>query len=148
VSVVNEFPQDLYDAMRTFVETHPQWDQYRLMQVALAGFLFQPGGGSPEVMPRDFSTDASPGMLVFAADRFGDVEAVIAAVRGGRTVVLNVAGLPAATAQRLVDFVCGGITAMDGQVQRLGEEVFLLAPALAQVEVDSPAADASASVRR
>ena len=36
VSVVNEFPQDLYDAMCTFVETHPQWDQYRLMQVALA----------------------------------------------------------------------------------------------------------------
>ena len=43
VSVVNEFPQDLYDAMRTFVETHPQWDQVRLMQVALAGFLFQQG---------------------------------------------------------------------------------------------------------
>jgi hypothetical protein len=43
VSVVNEFPQDLHDAMCTFVETHPQWDQYRLMQVALAGFLFQQG---------------------------------------------------------------------------------------------------------
>ena len=43
VSVVNEFPEDLYDAMRTFVRTHPQWDQYRLMQVAVAGFLFQQG---------------------------------------------------------------------------------------------------------
>ena len=43
VSVVNEFPEDLYDAMRTFVRTHPHWDQYRLMQVAVAGFLFQQG---------------------------------------------------------------------------------------------------------
>lgn len=43
VSVVNEFPEDLYDAMRTFVRTHPNWDQYRLMQVAVAGFLFQQG---------------------------------------------------------------------------------------------------------
>lgn len=43
VSVVNEFPEDLYDAMRGFVRTHPHWDQYRLMQVALAGFLFQQG---------------------------------------------------------------------------------------------------------
>ena len=43
VTVVNEFPEDLYDAMRTFVRSHPNWDQYRLMQVALAGFLFQQG---------------------------------------------------------------------------------------------------------
>lgn len=43
VSVVNEFPEDLYDAMRSFVRTHPHWDQYRLMQVAVAGFLFQQG---------------------------------------------------------------------------------------------------------
>ena len=43
VSVVNEFPEDLYDAMREFVRSHPQWDQYRLMQASLAGFLFQHG---------------------------------------------------------------------------------------------------------
>jgi hypothetical protein len=49
VSVVNEFPQDLFDAMRSFVETHPQWDQYRLMQVAVAGFLFQQGCGERAV---------------------------------------------------------------------------------------------------
>ena len=43
VSVVNEFPEDLYDAMRRFVSAHPSWDQYRVMQVAVAGFLFQQG---------------------------------------------------------------------------------------------------------
>jgi cell division inhibitor SepF len=105
-----------------------------------SGEVFDPGGGSPELTPGESSADRSPQMLVVAADRFADAEAVIAAVRGGRTVVLNVAGLPQAVGQRLVDFVCGGITAMDGQVHRLGEEVFLLAPALAHVEVDSPAA--------
>ena len=36
-------PQDLYDAMREFVRRHPHWDQYRLIQAALAGFLFQHG---------------------------------------------------------------------------------------------------------
>ena len=39
VSVVNELPEDLYDAMREFVRSHPQWDQYRLIQA----FLFQHG---------------------------------------------------------------------------------------------------------
>ncbi len=43
VSVENQFPEDLYAAMGEFVRTHPQWDQYRLMQAALAGFLFQHG---------------------------------------------------------------------------------------------------------
>ncbi len=49
VSVVNEFPEDLYDAMREFVRTHPQWDQYRLMQASLAGFLFQHGSSDRAV---------------------------------------------------------------------------------------------------
>jgi hypothetical protein len=43
VSVVNEFPEDLHEAMTGFIADHPQWDQYRLMQAALAGFLFQQG---------------------------------------------------------------------------------------------------------
>lgn len=43
VSVVNEFPQDLYEAMAEFIAAHPNWDQYRLLQAAVAGFLFQNG---------------------------------------------------------------------------------------------------------
>ena len=27
--------------MREFISSHPNWDQYRLLQAALAGFLFQ-----------------------------------------------------------------------------------------------------------
>jgi hypothetical protein len=43
VSVENQMPQDLFEAMAEFIRAHPQWDQYRLMQAALAGFLFQQG---------------------------------------------------------------------------------------------------------
>ena len=43
VSVENQFPADLFHSMVGFIEQHPQWDQYRLMQSALAGFLFQQG---------------------------------------------------------------------------------------------------------
>ena len=108
-----------------------------------SGEVFDPAGGSSHLPPRPSAAEGSPQMLVVAAHRFGDAETVIAAVRGGRTVVLNVAGLPQAVGQRLVDFVCGGISAMDGQVHRLGEEVFLLAPALAHVVVDSPGVEAA-----
>ena len=43
VSIENQMPEDLFRAMREFIRVHPQWDQYRLMQAALAGFLFQHG---------------------------------------------------------------------------------------------------------
>ena len=49
VSVENQFPEDLYDAMTAFIRHHPQWDQYRLMQSAVAGFLFQQGCKEPAV---------------------------------------------------------------------------------------------------
>ena len=43
VSVENQLPEDLYDAMGRFIREHPQWDQYRLVQSAIAGFLHQQG---------------------------------------------------------------------------------------------------------
>ena len=41
VSIENQMPEDLFNAMREFIRLHPQWDQYRLMQAALAGFMEQ-----------------------------------------------------------------------------------------------------------
>jgi cell division inhibitor SepF len=39
-------------------------------------------------------------------------------------------------AQRTIDFVSGGVYAMDGQSERLGEAVFLFAPALVSIQRD------------
>ncbi|MEB3255370.1 MAG: DUF2811 domain-containing protein [Synechococcaceae cyanobacterium] len=41
VSLTAEVPEPLLRAMRHFIERHPNWDQYRLFQAALAGFLVQ-----------------------------------------------------------------------------------------------------------
>ena len=43
VSFLSEVPVPLQEAMTTFIENHPNWDQYRLIQAALAGFLVQNG---------------------------------------------------------------------------------------------------------
>ena len=43
ISVENQLPEDLHRAMSAFIDEHPQWDQYRLVQAAIAGFLFQRG---------------------------------------------------------------------------------------------------------
>ena len=43
VSFQTPLPGNLAEAMSQFIETHPQWDQYRRLQAALAGFLLQQG---------------------------------------------------------------------------------------------------------
>jgi len=43
ISFQAELPVDLNSAMTAFIERYPNWDQYRLIQAALAGFLVQNG---------------------------------------------------------------------------------------------------------
>lgn len=49
VSFHAEVPEVLLASMRDFIARHPNWDQYRLFQAALAGFLVQNGLNSREV---------------------------------------------------------------------------------------------------
>jgi hypothetical protein len=46
VSLRAEVPAPLLASMRLFIDSHPNWDQYRLVQAALAGFLVQNGATS------------------------------------------------------------------------------------------------------
>ena len=43
ISFKCELHENLQKAMKEFVEEHPNWDQYRILQVAIAGFLIQKG---------------------------------------------------------------------------------------------------------
>ena len=43
ISFKCELQDNLQHAMKEFVEAHPNWDQYRILQVAIAGFLMQKG---------------------------------------------------------------------------------------------------------
>ena len=43
ISFQTEIPKPIQQAMKVYIEKHPNWDQYRLLQAALAGFLMQNG---------------------------------------------------------------------------------------------------------
>lgn len=43
VNLEAEVPEVLFDGLREFIRAHPNWDQYRVITSALAGFLFQNG---------------------------------------------------------------------------------------------------------
>lgn len=80
------------------------------------------------------SASRLPTIWTLHTHSLNDGQSVIDAVRNNRTVVVNLGGLNQCVGQRLIDYVCGGVVAMDGQVHRLGEGVVLFAPALASIE--------------
>ena len=43
ISFHTKIPKPIQQAMKDYIEKHPNWDQYRLLQAALAGFLIQNG---------------------------------------------------------------------------------------------------------
>ncbi len=49
VSFQTDLPEPLQNAMISFIEKYPNWDQYRLIQAALAGFLVQKGVNSRQI---------------------------------------------------------------------------------------------------
>ena len=43
ISFKCDLHENLQKAMKKFIEDHPNWDQYRIIQAAIAGFLMQKG---------------------------------------------------------------------------------------------------------
>ncbi len=43
VSIFTEIPDTLHESLKTYLETHPDWDQNRVLTAALSLFLLQNG---------------------------------------------------------------------------------------------------------
>jgi cell division inhibitor SepF len=80
-------------------------------------------------------------VLVVTPRQLQDAATVIQAVRENCSVLVNSSWLEDVSGQRLIDFVCGGLEAIDGQVHRIGEEVFLFSPGHACVSETGMAND-------
>jgi cell division inhibitor SepF len=64
---------------------------------------------------------------------FAEAPEAIATLREQRSVILDLSLMDADQAQRCVDYVAGGVFAMDGQQHRLATSVFLFTPSFVQV---------------
>jgi cell division inhibitor SepF len=77
-----------------------------------------------------------PEVTVMTPARFEDAMAAVQAVQQLKTVVLHLGAMAPDEAQRTIDFVSGGVYAMDGQSERLADTVFLFAPSLVRISHD------------
>ncbi|HHV58479.1 MAG TPA: cell division protein SepF [Firmicutes bacterium] len=75
--------------------------------------------------------DPPPGEVRVAVRRpasFAEAEPIAAQIKEGQAVVVNLEGLPLATAQRLVDYLSGATYALDGNLKKVGASIFLFTP--------------------
>lgn len=49
ISFIEDVPVYLNDAISKFIDEHPNWDQHRLMQAAISGYLLEKGVTSIEM---------------------------------------------------------------------------------------------------
>jgi cell division inhibitor SepF len=64
---------------------------------------------------------------------FEEMPKIINMLRERKTVVLNLSLMDPDQAQRCVDFVAGGVYAVDGHQERLGENIFLFTPSVVHI---------------
>ena len=73
-------------------------------------------------------------IVVFKPLVFEQAFEAVLAVREQHTVLLNICRMDPEHAQRTIDFLIGGVTALDGQHVRIDEKVFLFAPSLVAIK--------------
>ncbi|MGB3613010.1 MAG: cell division protein SepF [Elainellaceae cyanobacterium] len=67
-------------------------------------------------------------LLVMEPRSFEEVPEAILALRDRKAVILNLNSMDTEEAQRSVDYVAGGVFAMDGHQERINQNVFLFTP--------------------
>ena len=78
---------------------------------------------------------------------FEDALAAAHGLKRGEQQILNLTGTDMATRQKIVDFMCGVNFAQEGTWEEVGEDIYLLVPGHAYVEVAPPSSRISGYAR-
>jgi FtsZ-interacting cell division protein YlmF len=83
------------------------------------------------------SAAASSEVMVIEPRTFEESLEIVEHLRNRKSVLLNLHMLDADGSQRIVDFLSGATHAIDGHQQRIGDGVFLFAPATVVISAES-----------
>ena len=88
------------------------------------------------------SAAASSEVMVIEPRTFEESMEIVEHLRSRRSVLLNLHLLDNEGSQRIVDFLSGATHAIDGHQQRIGDGVFLFAPATVVISAESSSSKA------
>uniref|UniRef100_A0A832H0R2 Cell division protein SepF n=1 Tax=Oscillatoriales cyanobacterium SpSt-402 TaxID=2282168 RepID=A0A832H0R2_9CYAN len=84
-------------------------------------------------------------VVVLQPRSFEEIPHAVKLLRERKSVILNMMLMDPDQAQRSVDFVAGGVFAIDGHQERLGENIFLFTPNVVQITAHGSAQPATFS---
>jgi len=73
-------------------------------------------------------------MVIVEPETFDDSQSIADYIRDRKPVVINFESTPDDIAKRVVDFVSGATYALDGNIQKVGKEIFLCVPSNVTVD--------------
>ncbi len=85
---------------------------------------------------RNKSKGAVMEVCVIKPSSFEDAREISETLLAERTVLLNMKGLDLGVAQRIIDFTCGTCYAIDGNLQRIEDYIFIITPAGVELSGD------------
>ncbi|MBQ7077771.1 MAG: cell division protein SepF [Lachnospiraceae bacterium] len=93
---------------------------------------------TPIKQNKSYAGNASTEMevCVIRPQKIEDEREITDTLLEGRTVVLNVEGLAVDVAQRIIDFISGSCYAMNGNLQKISNYIFIVTPANVDISGD------------
>ncbi|MGN0341556.1 MAG: cell division protein SepF [Roseburia sp.] len=82
------------------------------------------------------NSNNSMAVCVIKPTGFEDAREITDTLLGNRTVVLNVEGLDVEIAQRIIDFASGSCYAMNGNLQKISNYIFIITPESVDISGD------------
>lgn len=67
-------------------------------------------------------------VIVMQPESFNDAKDVCDHLKSKKPVVVNLGSVQKETAQRIIDFLSGSIYALDGNIQKVSNDIFIVAP--------------------
>ncbi len=75
-------------------------------------------------------------VCVIKPSTFEDVKEIADTLLSNCTIILNMEGIDLALAQRIIDFIMGSCYAIDGNLQRISNYIFIITPASVEISGD------------
>ncbi|MEO1815583.1 MAG: cell division protein SepF [Acetobacterium sp.] len=76
----------------------------------------------------ELSLDDGPEVLVLEPEVFKDAPSICNKIRNNKTVVLNLKNTDYENGRKIFDFLSGALFALDGSINKIADNVFILAP--------------------
>jgi cell division inhibitor SepF len=97
---------------------------------------------SSKVIDHPSAAGAASEVMVIEPRTFEESMEIVEHLRGRKSILLNLHLLDNENSQRIVDFLSGATHAVDGHQQRIGDGVFLFAPASVMINAESTSSKA------